>query len=679
MLSILTCIGTRHDPWLLFLASVVCCVGSMTTIRLVQLTTRAPGTLKIAWSFLTASVTGAAIWCTHFIAIDSFNAGIPIALDPVMTILSLIVAIGGCFAGFMLVASGRGGLRPTLSGVVIGLSISAMHYAGMQAFRIDGIVRWHEGYVAASVLLAVVLSALAMVAANAQLGERMEDWAAVLLFAATLSLHLTGMAAIEIIPLAHQPQASELTSSALALVTALVGTLIIAAGAFAHKIDLHSRRDTKARLAWLKMTDHVTGLPNLSAFEKDLERLLDQADADQRIAVMTIHFRSLDGLIERYGRIAGELVAKALAERVEQNTQPGFFTGRTGAGELTVYAILREGIDVDLVSRQVHAFLSQPLAIGELDIALDPRIGVACFPHDATRTEGLLRCSRQALSRASLDPLEPISLYEQMTDEAAQRRHDLAVDLRGALANGEFEVHYQPQVRISDRSIIGYEALLRWNHPRFGAVSPAEFIPLAERMGDIIPIGIWVLETACAEAAGWLSDWSVSVNLSPLQLRQPDLPKRVLEALVRSGLSPARLEIELTESLFVADSQRALHVLRQIRAMGVRLALDDFGAGYSSLDVLRKFPFDKVKLDKSFVDDIQSNPRSLAILRTMLDMGRNLNVPVLAEGVETEIQLAILRDAGCRKVQGYLTGRPTAASEIVLAPERLGPWLDKVG
>jgi diguanylate cyclase len=206
---------------------------------------------------------------------------------------------------------------------------------------------------------------------------------------------------------------------------------------------------------------------------------------------------------------------------------------------------------------------------------------------------------------------------------------------------------------------------LRWRHPKLGFISPLEFIPLAEKTGGIISIGEWVLRTACVEAAKWPSHWRVAVNVSPLQLNDPNLAEQVRKALGLSGIAPDRLEIELTESLMINDRHRALHVLRQIRALGVRLVLDDFGAGYSSMDVLRHFPFDKVKLDKTFVDDVEANLNARAILHAMLALGRELSIPILAEGVESERQLAILRKEGCNKVQGYLTGRPMPANEVL--------------
>jgi len=228
----------------------------------------------------------------------------------------------------------------------------------------------------------------------------------------------------------------------------------------------------------------------------------------------------------------------------------------------------------------------------------------------------------------------------------------------------QFELHFQVQVSVTDVTICGYEVLLRWNHPERGLVPPMEFIPIAEESGAIIEIGEWVLREACRRAASWKKPHKIAVNLSAVQLRQSELPQLVHQVLIETGLAPARLELEITESSIIADKTRALHILRQIKALGVTIALDDFGTGYSSLDTLRSFPFDKIKLDRLFMNEVETNPQSKAIVRAVLALGKSLDVPILAEGVETEDQLEILRREGCDEAQGYLLGRPQPHDKI---------------
>jgi EAL domain-containing protein (putative c-di-GMP-specific phosphodiesterase class I) len=249
-------------------------------------------------------------------------------------------------------------------------------------------------------------------------------------------------------------------------------------------------------------------------------------------------------------------------------------------------------------------------------------------------------------------------------DEAVRANRTLANDLRDAVENGQLDLHYQVQTSVSTGDIRGYEALLRWKHPTRGNISPAEFIPLAEENGLILPLGEWVLRTACAKAVSWDHPYKVAVNLSPVQFAHADLPKLVHEILLETGLKPSRLELEITETTIIADKIRTLNILRRIKALGVTIAIDDFGTGYSSLETLRAFPFDKIKLDRSFMSEVETSPQAKAIIRAVLALGQSLHIPVLAEGVETHSQLSILRAEGCNEAQGFLLGRPAPFGEI---------------
>lgn len=256
-----------------------------------------------------------------------------------------------------------------------------------------------------------------------------------------------------------------------------------------------------------------------------------------------------------------------------------------------------------------------------------------------------------------------IAYYESGMDRAARMRRQIAADLRMAIVRDEFHLLYQPQHTVVSGRLTGYEALIRWNHSRLGVVSPDVFIPVAEETGEIIAIGQWVLRRACSDAALWPDDLTVAVNLSAIQLMQPDLVRHVAQVLIDSGLPARRLVLEITESAIIADKARALHVLRQIKALGISIAMDDFGTGYSSLSTLRAFPFDKIKLDRSFMTELDQEPQSAAIVRAVLALGESLSIPVLAEGVETVEQLAFLREQGCQEAQGYLLGRPMRLSQ----------------
>jgi predicted signal transduction protein with EAL and GGDEF domain len=290
-------------------------------------------------------------------------------------------------------------------------------------------------------------------------------------------------------------------------------------------------------------------------------------------------------------------------------------------------------------------------------------VGVALAPADGSDADTLLKHADLALYGAKSAGRGRFSFFEPSMDARMQERRALEIDLRRALALKEFELVYQPQIGLSSDTIVGFEALIRWNNPRRGVVSPADFIPIAEETGLIVQIGEWVLRTACREAAGWSRPVSIAVNLSPLQFRSAQLLETVTSAIAHAGLDPQRLELEITEGVLMDDTDRVVTMLHSLRSLGVRVSMDDFGTGYSSLSYLQKFPFDKIKIDQSFVRGMKDNPECGAIVRAVASIGASLGMKTTAEGVETQEQLDAIRAEGCCEVQGYWTGRPMPASD----------------
>src|SRR5690606_30540703 len=307
---------------------------------------------------------------------------------------------------------------------------------------------------------------------------------------------------------------------------------------------------------------------------------------------------------------------------------------------------------------RLEAAVTTRVTYGDAALNIAGSIGVAIFPDDGADRSKLLNNADLAMYRAKSEFDQRVCYYEREMDEHARQRRAMAADIWQALEKDAFTLAYQVQKSVSTQEITGYEVLLRWDRPGFGPVSPADFIPVAEECGAIGAIGNWVLKTACAEAASWPAPHKIAVNVSGLQLGQLELVDMVKMVLFQSGLDPSRLELEVTETAIISDKRRALHILRQIKALGVSIAIDDFGTGYSSLETLRSFPFDKIKLDRSFMDQVETNEQSKAIIRAILALGRSLHVPVLAEGVETSAQLDVLRDEGCNEAQGFLLGLP---------------------
>jgi predicted signal transduction protein with EAL and GGDEF domain len=320
--------------------------------------------------------------------------------------------------------------------------------------------------------------------------------------------------------------------------------------------------------------------------------------------------------------------------------------------------------DAQQFAARIAAAFAAPFAIRDHSIALTAAIGYSIFPLDTPERDQLLGNAKLAMDRAKATQRGAICAYHREMDDAARTRRALARDLQSAAANGEFELHYQLQASLSDGTICGSEALIRWNHPKLGRISPVDFIPLAEETGAILDMGEWALRTACRDAAAGLLPGTIAVNLSPVQFGRENLAETIHGILIETGLSPRRLEIEVTESTVMADQARGLHILRKLKAMGISIAMDDFGTGYSSLGTLHAFPFDKIKLDQSFVRRIPDDAAARAIVRTVLALGNSLHIPVLAEGIETSAQWHFLLGQGCDKGQGYHFARPVPLVQV---------------
>jgi predicted signal transduction protein with EAL and GGDEF domain len=361
----------------------------------------------------------------------------------------------------------------------------------------------------------------------------------------------------------------------------------------------------------------------------------------------------------------GDRLLQAVAERLKAEVRGDNLVARLGGDEFAV--VLASDVSPNEASNfadRLIKILSARYEIDGIELVVGASVGIALSPGDGETGEELTRNADMALYRAKSDGGGVHRFFEREMDRQAQKRRDMELDLRRAFANGEFELHYQPLVDLAADRISGFESLLRWRHPEKGMISPAEFIPVAEDIGLIVALGEWVLREACAEAAKWPADVKVAINLSPVQFRSRNLVQAVISALAHSGLSPLRLELEITESVFLAETEANLAILHQLRELGVSISMDDFGTGYSSLSYLRSFPFDKIKIDRSFVKDLSQRSDCVAIVRAISSLGRSLNITTTAEGVETIDQLDWLRAEGCNQVQGFLFSAARPAAEI---------------
>jgi diguanylate cyclase (GGDEF)-like protein/PAS domain S-box-containing protein len=777
MFKVYNCIITAHDLRLVGLAAVICALASFAAISLLRHARLSSGHMRTVWLAVSAISTGFGIWSTHFIAMLAFSPGIPSGYNIALTVVSLAAAILLTGAGLAMAMLPAWRLGPWLGGAVVGGGIATMHYLGMAAFEVGGIILWDSTLVAASIVLGALIGATALPAGLYDSSQRWKIAGALLLTLAICSHHFTAMGAVAIIPdstmsvsqaaipagwLAIGVAVSSFTIILLALagialdihdqrrsareadrmrglanaavegllvcdgdtaVTAntsfaqLVGSTsdkLIGAklatyipdagvrtklfttpnqpveaelrhtdgsvvpvelilrpidfGGQAHHViavrNLQARKQAEQHIRYLAHHDALTSLPNRATFHErlDLEIAATMAGG-QKFAVLCFDLDRFKEVNDLFGHAAGDKVLQTISSRVTAILDKTCVVARLGGDEFAVLVprLLNPAMAGRLADRIIDALRSDDDTSGT-DHITSCSIGIAIFPDDADNREALLVHADTALYRAKMEGRATYRFFEAKMGAEVHDRRVLEHDLRQAVSRGEFTLVYQPQQDIQNRTMVGFEALLRWNHKTRGSISPAVFIPIAEETGAILGIGEWVLREACKQAASWPKPLTIAVNVSAVQIYNDNFVQLVHEVLLETGLAPGRLELEITETALVRDLNRALTTLRRIKALGVHIAMDDFGTGYSSLSNLRAFPFDKIKIDGSFIKAVDSNEQAATIVRAVLGLGRGLGLPVLAEGVETAAELAFLQSELCNEVQGYLVGRPAPIS-----------------
>jgi diguanylate cyclase (GGDEF)-like protein len=429
--------------------------------------------------------------------------------------------------------------------------------------------------------------------------------------------------------------------------------------------DVTQRKADQLRIGFLASHDPLTSLSNRTRFRERVEQALATAGKDESFAVCCLDIDGFKNVNDTLGHPIGDMLLVAVAERLSACVSKKDAVARLGGDEFAILqmASSQPGEAIELAQRILSA-IGEPYSVEGHRIVINTSIGITIAPTDGTHHDDLLKNADIALYRAKIDGRGAYRLFEAEMDVRLQERRLLEIELQIALACDQFEVFFQPIVDVTSKGIVAYEALLRWNHPSRGMISPATIIPLAEETGLIVPIGEWVWRQACLEAATWPDHIHVAVNLSPVQFNRGALVETVAQALTASGLSGSRLALEITEGVLLKNGESTYAILRQLRALGVRIAMDDFGAGYSSLGYLRSFPFNQIKIDRSFVQDLGKTSQAAAIIRAIVGLGAALEMTVIAEGVETSEQFSIIQSEGCAEAQGYFFAMPKSAKDI---------------
>lgn len=508
--------------------------------------------------------------------------------------------------------------------------------------NVDGMVVTREGVIIAANAAFVRLSGAETIDL---VGEPLERW-------------IAGVMAVDVDNLVQLTMAGADGSPLPVEIAARVGTRGSVPQTVYSIRDLRARMAQERRIAHLARNDSLTGLPNRTSFLEWLTKQASPASGHAAVALLSIDLDRFKEVNDIHGHAAGDQLLVTIGERMKAALLPGEFVARLGGDEFVAVMPVDEPGDALGLAERLRAAIIEPVMLDDIEASCGASVGVALWPRDADEVSTLINNADLAMYRAKASIATDVCFYEEEMDRAVRDRRRMVQELREALNHGQLTLHWQVQESVRSGRTTGYEALLRWTKADGTPVSPADFIPLAEQSGLILPIGEWVLRTACAEAAAWPEKHKIAVNLSPVQLGHVDLPRLVHQVLIETGLPASRLELEITETAMIADPARTTHILRQLKALGVSVAMDDFGTGYSSLSTLRSFPFDKIKLDKSFMHELDGAPQSAAIIRAVLALGESLSIPVLAEGVETVDQLEFLRDQGCDEAQGYLLGRP---------------------
>jgi diguanylate cyclase (GGDEF)-like protein len=694
MFRVLTCLTGEHDWRLVLLAGLVCFVASIVAINIFHRAIASQTGTRFIWIAIAGAAIGYGIWATHLIAMgavgivpDPTRASDNLSLSPAVLAFA-IAGVALSVLGMSLIgvlADRRLATRThKFEEIIDQLSQAQQQVEGSQRelqeqkFMLDTAInnmgeglcmfdaekrlvvcndRYAKMYQLPSELLRAGTSHREIIKhriTNGILKGETSDRAANQLISTLGALPSDAISS----------RINELADGRLVCVTRQP---MAGGGWVATHLDVTEQRRSEAKITYMAQHDALTDLPNRVLLRERLEHALAiTRRGGPHLAVLMLDLDRFKEVNDTLGHPAGDTLLQGVAVRLRGCIRETSLIARLGGDEFAVIEYVADPVvEATALAERIRKALCEPFDLGDHQVITGTSIGIAIAPRDGTDSDEILKSADLALYSAKNGGRGSFRFFEPELDQLMHARRNLERDMRTALVNGEFELHYQPFVNVESGEISGCEALLRWHHPQRGLVLPAEFIPLAEETGLIVPLGEWVLRAACAEAAKWPINLKIAINLSPAQFRSKELVTIIVGALATSGIAPQRLELEVTETVIMHDSEAVFAALGQLHRLGVRIALDDFGTGYSSLSFLQKFPFDKIKIDRSFVNELSgAKEESRLIARAVVRFAVSLGKTTTAEGVETKEQLDVLRAEGCVEMQGYYFSRPTHASEV---------------
>lgn len=675
---------SQYNQILVVISFVVAILAAYTALNMAGRVAGSQGIAARIWLAGGGVAMGIGIWAMHFIGMLAMDLAMSMSYDVAITALSMAIAIGSSMFALWLVSGEQLRLRRLLPGAfVMGTGIVAMHYTGMAALEVSPGIVWDKTWVALSVVIALAASLVALwltfrLRYEAAQVALMRLGAALTMGIAIAGMHYAGMKAAQF-PVTTHMHHHGINGSWLAVLVSVVALSILAITLLVSMLDARlqarttllasSLAEANRELAQLALHDTLTRLPNRILLEDRLSQAINKADREgTHFALMFMDLDGFKAVNDAYGHVTGDKLLVAVTKRLLLPLKGQYTLARIGGDEFVLLVEVSGPDDAASLANALVRAIDSPFSVDPYELVVTVSIGIALYPHDGKTDREMMFNADAAMYHTKHVGRNGYHFFQPSMNTLAQTHLQLMNDLWMAVERDELRLHYQPKFHAPAGPILGFEALLRWEHPKQGLLTPDVFLQLAEKTGLIIPIGNWVINEACRQLRAWHiqghTNWSMAVNLSTLQFEQPSLVNTVLDCLALHQLPPESLILEVTETTAMNNPDESVRVLTELTNAGVKASIDDFGTGYSSLLYLKRLPACELKIDRAFVKDLSGESDDATIVSAIVALAKTLNLKVVAEGVETEAQQAFLTELGCNMLQGYLLGKPVSAQAV---------------